>query len=142
MRIFFRVLFGVSVLYSCTQKMEEAQDSQKERLSSTALDSIQPTVIRYDSIIDLGEVKNIAEGEFIIVNEGPNPLHVAAISPSCGCTTATKAPKKPIAIGDSLKIDIKVDVDRVEEGEFEKTVTVLSNSQERVLFLRIIGKKV
>ena len=139
------------LVMGCTQKDTNRSEKPTDEPSSVSssenklkeLDSIMPTVISYDSFVDVGfvETKN-AEAVFLLKNIGENPLHIAAISPSCGCTSSTEAPDKPIDVGNSFEIKVSIDMNRVKGGNFEKTLTVLSNSQERVLLLRIIGKKV
>lgn len=140
----FLTLFLAAFVLSCNQKMENKSDlkSVREDKLTDTLDRVEPTVISYDSIIDVGFIsKDTAHATFNLINIGKNPLYVAAISPSCGCTSATKAPKDPIKTGDTLEVKVDIDMNRISNENFEKTVTILSNSQERVLLLRVIGKK-
>jgi hypothetical protein len=147
MRIFIIIFFSSVGFISCKQKLKRS--SQKEEVSDYSnvkqFDSILPTTIECNSLIDLGDLSNIdtAFAVFWLKNKGDNPLYIVEISPSCGCTKATEAPsiETPIAVRDSFKIAIGIDMSRINYGNFEKTVTVLSNSQDRILLLRIIGNK-
>lgn len=77
--------------------------------------------------IDYGTVEHNADGkrQFVLVNNGNQPLIITAATGSCGCTVPS-APKEPIAPGARAVIDVKYATDRV--GPFTKTVTVTSNA--------------
>jgi len=137
------ILFSFALLfYSCEQKTEENLDLDNKVKKIEEVNKLQKTVISYDSIFDAGEVKKGKEvtAVFRCKNLGSQPWQIAEISPSCGCTNATKAPENSIAVGDSFEIKASVNTKNFSSDKFEKTVTVLSNCQEPVLILRIIGK--
>jgi len=139
--IFF--LFSLGLLfYSCEQKTEKNFDIDNKVKKIEEVNKLQKTVISYDSIFDAGQVKKGKQvtAIFKCKNIGSQPWQIAEISASCGCTNATKAPEKSIAVGDSFEIKASIDTKNFSSDKFEKTVTVLSNCQEPVLILRIIGK--
>ena len=117
------------LVMGCTQKDTNRSEKPTDEPSSVfssenklkELDSIMPTVISYDSIVDVGfvETKN-AEAVFLLKNIGENPLHIAAISPSCGCTSSTEAPDKPIDVGNSFEIKVSIDMNRVKKEILKK----------------------
>lgn len=88
--------------------------------------------------IDYGEIKKGSDGVriFEFTNTGDAPLVIEDVKSSCGCTVPTK-PEKPILPGETGKIEVKYDTNRV--GPIRKTVTVYSNSEEPVKALKIKG---
>lgn len=88
--------------------------------------------------IDYGEIKKGSDGVrvFEFTNTGDAPLVIEDVKSSCGCTVPTK-PEKPILPGETGKIEVKYDTNRV--GPIRKTVTVYSNSDEPVKALKIKG---
>lgn len=88
--------------------------------------------------IDYGEIKKGSDGVrvFEFTNTGDAPLVIEDVKSSCGCTVPTK-PEKPILPGETGKIEVKYDTNRV--GPIRKTVTVYSNAEEPVKALKIKG---
>lgn len=88
--------------------------------------------------IDYGEIKKGSDGVriFEFTNTGDAPLVIEDVKSSCGCTVPTK-PEKPILPGETGKIEVKYDTNRV--GPIRKTVTVYSNADEPVKALKIKG---
>ncbi|MDR2350794.1 MAG: DUF1573 domain-containing protein [Deltaproteobacteria bacterium] len=67
--------------------------------------------------------------DFIVKNEGRDPLIIERVVPGCGCTLASF--DSFIAPGRTGKISVNVDLYREWAGqEFLKTVTVISNDPE------------
>ena len=89
--------------------------------------------------IDYGEVEFESDGKrvFKFKNVGTAPLIFKRISSSCGCTIPKK-PKKPIEPGDSGEIEVEYDTKRV--GIFMKAISVVSNSKNSSIVLRIKGE--
>ena len=89
--------------------------------------------------IDYGEVEFESDGKrvFKFKNVGTAPLIFKRISSSCGCTIPKK-PEKPIEPGDSGEIEVEYDTKRV--GIFMKAISVVSNSKNSSIVLRIKGK--
>ncbi|MCM4155911.1 DUF1573 domain-containing protein [Gramella sp. AN32] len=88
--------------------------------------------------IDYGDIKKGSDGlrVFEVKNVGDAPLIIEDVKSSCGCTVPTK-PEEPILPGETGKIEVKYDTNRV--GPIRKTVTVYSNSSEPVKALKIKG---
>lgn len=63
--------------------------------------------------------------KFKFTNTGDQPLIITKSKGSCGCTVPIW-PKEPIMPGESAEIKVKYDTKR--PGNFQKTVTVTSNS--------------
>ena len=89
--------------------------------------------------IDYGEVEFESDGKrvFKFKNIGTAPLIFKRISSSCGCTIPKK-PEKPIEPGDSGEIEVEYDTKRV--GIFMKAISVVSNSKNSSIVLRIKGE--
>ena len=89
--------------------------------------------------IDYGEVEFESDGKrvFKFKNVGTAPLIFKRISSSCGCTIPKK-PEKPIEPGDSGEIEFEYDTKRV--GIFMKAISVVSNSKNSSIVLRIKGE--
>jgi len=89
--------------------------------------------------IDYGEVEFESDGKrvFKFKNVGTAPLIFKRISSSCGCTIPKK-PEKPIEPGDSGEIEVEYDTKRV--GIFMKAISVVSNSKNSSIILRIKGE--
>ena len=89
--------------------------------------------------IDYGEVEFESDGKrvFKFKNVGTAPLIFKRISSSCGCTIPKK-PEKPIEPGDSGEIEVEYDTKRV--GVFMKAISVVSNSKNSSIILRIKGE--
>jgi len=90
---------------------------------------------------DFGDIKEDAgkvSYSFEFTNTGGQPLVVHNVSASCGCTSPewTKTPVAPGAKG-----FVKATFDPINRpGNFNKTVTVSSNSESPSIILRITGK--
>ena len=89
--------------------------------------------------IDYGEVEFESDGKrvFKFKNVGTAPLIFKRISSSCGCTIPKK-PERPIEPGDSGEIEVEYDTKRV--GVFMKAISVVSNSKNSSIVLRIKGE--
>ena len=89
--------------------------------------------------IDYGEIEFESDGKrvFKFKNVGTAPLIFKRISSSCGCTIPKK-PEKPIEPGDSGEIEVEYDTKRV--GIFMKAISVVSNSKNSSIVLRIKGE--
>jgi hypothetical protein len=85
----------------------------------------------------------IMEGEkatyrFKFKNTGQEPLILKKVKPSCGCTTPDYS-KDPIAPGEEGYIDVTYDSDG-RPGQFNKSVTVETNTEPSIHILRITGE--
>ena len=90
-------------------------------------------------VIQYGEISKGSDGvrKFEFTNTGNAPLIISDTYGTCGCTVPTK-PKGAIAPGSSGIIEVKYDTNRV--GPFRKTITVVTNSSETPISLKIKGE--
>ena len=73
------------------------------------------------------EQQSVAETNFVITNSGTDTLVIMSANPSCGCTAAVLDEKK-IAPGKTTRLHITFDPRNKAEGNFTKTISVVSNS--------------
>ncbi|MBN2521688.1 MAG: DUF1573 domain-containing protein [Bacteroidales bacterium] len=94
-----------------------------------------------ETAMDFGQVpyNQPIEVEFRFQNSGMFPLIINNVEPSCGCTVAD-FPKQPIPAGGEGSI--KVTFDAKLSGYFSKTITVHSNTEEKITTLFIKGEVV
>ena len=92
-----------------------------------------------ESTIDYGEIAKGSNGirVFEFTNTGNIPLVISNVASSCGCTIPKK-PEGPIQPGDTGKIEVKYDTNRI--GPIRKTITVTSNAETPNVALKIKGK--
>lgn len=88
--------------------------------------------------IDYGTIEKGSNGVriFEFTNTGDAPLIISKVSSSCGCTIPKK-PKGSILPGETGKIEVKYDTNRV--NPIRKTITVISNAVTPTIALKIKG---
>ena len=89
--------------------------------------------------IDYGVIEKGSNGirDFEFTNDGNSPLIITNVKSTCGCTIPKK-PNKPILPGESEKIQVKYDTNRI--GFIRKSIIVSSNAQNPTVILKITGK--
>jgi hypothetical protein len=94
-----------------------------------------------EETVDYGTILQGADGnrEFVFKNTGKEPLIISSCKGSCGCTVP-KCPTEPVLPGETAKIKVKYDTNRL--GKFTKSVTVTSNAGEPVKTVKITGNVV
>jgi len=75
--------------------------------------------------------------EFKFRNPGMIPLIITSVEPSCGCTVADY-PKQPVPAGGEGSISVTFDAKS--SGHFSKTITVHTNTSEKITNLYIKGE--
>ena len=97
-----------------------------------------PEVVFETVVVDYGTIEYNSNGdrEFKFKNTGTEPLIITSATGSCGCTVPTP-PKDPVKPGENAAIKVHYDTKRV--GNFEKTVTVVSNAKNAQIVLKIKG---
>lgn len=89
--------------------------------------------------IDYGKIKKGSEPlrVFNFKNTGTEPLIISNAQGSCGCTVPTY-PQEPIMPGQTSKIEVRYDTQRV--GGFTKSVTLTTNEANSTRVLTIKGE--
>lgn len=81
----------------------------------------------------------IQHAVFTFKNTGNQPLVLNQVMASCGCTNV-KYDKKPIAPGESGKIEVSYDGKNKFAGYVKKNITVRSNAKKELVRLYIEGE--
>ena len=91
--------------------------------------------------IDYGTIEKGSDGVrvFEFTNTGDAPLIITDVKSTCGCTIPKK-PDGPIMPGETGKIEVKYDTNRV--NPIRKTITVTSNAETPTIALKIKGEVV
>jgi len=89
--------------------------------------------------IDYGIIEKGSDGVrvFEFTNTGNAPLIITDVKSTCGCTIPKK-PDGPIMPGETGKIEVKYDTNRV--NPIRKTITVTSNADTPTVALKIKGE--
>lgn len=119
---------------------ETAKKSKKVKATKTATKKdeapkfemvkvVGPGMVFDTETVDYGTIEQGADGQrqFVITNNGTEPLVISNAVGSCGCTVPT-FPKEPIAPGAKAVLGVKYDTNRV--GGFTKSVTITSNAKD------------
>lgn len=88
--------------------------------------------------INYGKVAQHSDGVrvFEFTNVGEAPIIIKEIKSSCGCAIPKK-PEKPIMPGETSKISVAYDTNRI--GSFSKAITIFSNAKTERKSLKIKG---
>jgi hypothetical protein len=94
-----------------------------------------------EETVDYGTIVKGSDGnrEFIFTNNGNEPLIISSCKGSCGCTVP-KCPTEPVLPGETAKIKVKYDTNRL--GKFTKSITVTSNAGAPLKTVKITGNVV
>jgi len=98
------------------------------------------SIISFDKMeYDFGTIYQDSDGNcfFAYTNTGKTPLLLSRVRSSCGCTIP-KWSRMPLNPGESDTIKVRYDTKRL--GSFHKSITVLSNSGNGSVVLKIKGK--
>jgi hypothetical protein len=99
-----------------------------------------PAISVDKDVHDYGTINKGGDGtcEFTVTNTGTEPLIISKCKGSCGCTVP-QCEKTPIAPGETSKVKVKYDTNRI--GPINKSVTITSNAEnEPTKIVRIKGK--
>ncbi|MCT4664894.1 MAG: DUF1573 domain-containing protein [Flavobacteriales bacterium] len=127
-------MVGGGIVYG-SFKSEKSSEKVEKTIVSEKLEG----VFSFEKeTIDYGTIKQNSEGKrsFEFTNKGNQPILIANIKKSCGCTV-TEKPTEPILPGEKGLIKVSYDTKRL--GKFSKTITVISNASEPRKFLKIQG---
>lgn len=136
-----------SKLLSAVEASEESEeelssslkDVQKEEAEREKKEREQLTRLSFDKLEhDYGTVKAEVDNiyYFTVKNTGKKPLIIEKVEASCGCTSPEK-PEKPILPGKSDRIKVVFHPAAGQVGNQNKTVTVTSNTVNRLTLLKI-----
>ena len=118
------------------KQLKELEKEEQERLKKEAASK---TTLKFDRVYhDFGNVGPNSDNvtEFKVTNTGKLPLIIEDVAASCGCTTP-KRPENPILPGQSDVIEVKFSPKPGQQNEIIKTVTVTSNTVNKIDMLEI-----
>lgn len=107
-------------------------------IGALAQDKVAKIKFKTDTI-DYGTIEKGSDGlrVFEFTNTGDAPLIITDVKSTCGCTIPKK-PDGPIMPGETGKIEVKYDTNRV--NPIRKTITVTSNADTPTVALKIKGE--
>jgi hypothetical protein len=134
------VLIAVSTLPASAQRNRAASSQKTDTTPSFVPTHEGPYIVFEKQTHDYGQIVQGADGssQFKFKNTGSEPLILANVQASCGCTSPSW-PREPILPGQEAVIVIRYDTNRI--GHIGRAVTVFSNSvggNERIT-LRLAG---
>lgn len=100
---------------------------------ATDVKQVKEDLVLKESFYDFGKIPQSKPvfHEFVILNEGKQPLQLNTVTATCGCTTPEWS-REPIAPGGSAMI--KVGFNAAAEGPFEKYVNITYNGDKTKVF--------
>lgn len=124
--IFFQLFF----LFSCSKKEEKKGiDFGKAKVK------IENDTYNFGTI-NKGEV---VETEFVIKNISDVPFIIRSARGTCSCTTVSSWTKKEIYKGEEAKVKVIFDSNKSNDGDQEKSITLLTNSSKNCIILTLKG---
>jgi hypothetical protein len=99
----------------------------------------QPKMEFESTVHDFGDIieGTVAKHDFIFTNTGNQPLVIASVRASCGCTTPTWT-TEPVMPGQRGTITVGYDSEG-RPGSFNRSITVMSNAETQYLQIFIRG---
>ncbi|MCA5005846.1 DUF1573 domain-containing protein [Sphingobacterium bovistauri] len=138
-KIVFAAL-ALSVLLSCNNLSQKITNQQDTTALPNEENLIGGGKIAFVSdVFDFGTVKEgeIVEHTFKFTNEGTEPVILAQVSASCGCTTPDYT-SEPVLPGKAGKINVSFN-SAGQVGVQQKIVTVTSNAENNVVTVQLKG---
>lgn len=114
------------------ESLKSVEAEEQERLKSRSKIRFLKTIHDYGNIIADQDYRTI----FSFRNTGDKPLLIYDVKTSCGCTVPTWN-KKPIAPGVEDHIEVTFHPKEHQIGLEQKTVTVLTNTEQGITVLQI-----
>ena len=131
---------ALSMLFACNNPSQKSDESIDSTVYDANVNTSGTGKIAFESdVFDFGTIKEgeIVEHTFKFTNEGKEPIILAQVSASCGCTTPdyTVDPVLPGKEG-----EIKVSFNSAGQvGVQQKIVTVSSNAENAVTSVQLKG---
>jgi len=125
-----------------------AAQSKAGNPASTNPSQTPPTTLKPDDMAfdvathDFGTISDDVDGTcvFTFTNKGNEPIIIQKAQPSCGCTVPTYS-KDPVLPGKVGTIDVTYHTKGKPAGNFQKTITVVSNAGTKVLTIKGVMEK-
>ncbi len=138
-----RITILLIVLFAVPSVCILAQEtgSQVKDTETTEVLAVGPKASWDVKIFEMGEIefKTKKKAEFTLTNSGNEPLFITYAKTSCGCTDLQYS-EAPILPGRSAKVSATYD--GTGNGDFMKTITIVTNADTDRTILQIKGKVV
>ena len=141
-KIFLSLAAGLFIFTACNQQNDNAQDNATENAeneSSSNGEGIGRMDFE-DTVFDFGKIKEgeIVNHTFTFTNTGNEPIILARVSASCGCTTPTYT-STPILPGKTGEIAVEFN-STGQLGLQQKIITIASNSESNITTVQLKGE--
>lgn len=139
-KLFFAGI-ALAMLVACNNQSQNTGDAQDSQVEST--ENINQNgngeIVFESTEFDFGTIKDgeVIDHTFTFTNQGTEPVIIAQVSASCGCTTPSYT-KEPILPGKQGHIDVNFN-SAGQLGVQQKIITVSSNAKNSVLTVQLKG---
>jgi len=99
---------------------------------------IQMDEERYDFGVLNASVIRVAQHNFVLTNDGAEPLVIASVQNHCHCTHL-EYPKEPIQSGESTTLTAYLNVAELSPGRFSRTIDILPAGSANKVTLILSG---
>lgn len=137
------ILVGIAMIFiSCGNNNNNNNRSKTKEVEVTLSAPDSPCLKMDESKLSFGKI-NKKKQQFVTVNfefenSGSKPLVILKVDVSCRCFSI-EYPKQPIKNGEKGVIKVLIDL-IAQEGDFNKSIFVKTNSIKDVELLRVVGK--
>lgn len=140
--IFLSLAAGLFIFTACNQQNDNAQDNATENVENESASNGEGIgrMEFEDTVFDFGKIKEgeIVNHTFTFTNTGNEPIILARVSASCGCTTPTYT-STPILPGKTGEIAVEFN-STGQLGLQQKIITIASNSESNITTVQLKGE--
>lgn len=141
-KIFLSLAAGLFIFTACNQQNDNAQDNATENVENESASNGEGIgrMEFEDTVFDFGKIKEgeIVNHTFTFTNTGNEPIILARVSASCGCTTPTYT-STPILPGKTGEIAVEFN-STGQLGLQQKIITIASNSESIITTVQLKGE--
>lgn len=141
-KIFLSLAAGLFIFTACNQQNDNAQDNATENVDNESASSGEGIgrMEFENTVFDFGKIKEgeIVNHTFTFTNTGNEPVILARVSASCGCTTPTYT-STPILPGKTGEIAVEFN-STGQLGLQQKIITIASNSESNITTVQLKGE--
>lgn len=141
-KIFLSLAAGLFIFTACNQQNDNAQDNATENVENESASNGEGIgrMEFEDTVFDFGKIKEgeIVNHTFTFTNTGNEPIILARVSASCGCTTPTYT-STPILPGKTGEIAVEFN-STGQLGLQQKIITIASNSESNITTVQLKGE--
>ncbi|MGN0003438.1 MAG: DUF1573 domain-containing protein [Sphingobacterium composti] len=137
-----KVLFigaALSMLLACNNPSGKSQESGDSTLTVATSNDEAGKIVFDSDVYDFGSIKEgeVVDHTFKFKNEGKQPVILAQVSASCGCTTPSYT-VDPVLPGKEGEIKVSFN-SAGQPGVQQKIITISSNAENAVTTVQVKG---